>query len=65
MKFINKVWLGGKHSINQQILYLPFNNGGVGFKNLNFYIAVAKIFDMVSLLDTLGTNKQVLFFRKM
>ena len=33
MKLINSVWLGGKHSINKQILNLPFNNGGTGFKN--------------------------------
>ena len=64
MKLINSVWLGGKHSINKQILYLPFNNGGTGFKNLNFYIAAAKIFDMVSLLNTLGSNKEVIYFKK-
>ena len=64
MKLINSVWLGGKHSINKHILYLPFNNGGTGFKNLNFYIAAAKVFDMVSLLNTLGSNKKVIYFKK-
>ena len=54
-----------RKTFNQQAdLYLPFNNGGTGFKNLNFYIAAAKIFDMVSLLSTLGSNKEVIYFKK-
>lgn len=64
MKLINCLWLGGKHSVNKQILYCPADKGGVGLKNLNFLVAASKISDMFSLLNSLSDKKELLSFKK-
>jgi hypothetical protein len=58
-KIVDNFWLQKKHNVSQDVIHTDRKNGGLGLKNLNKSVSVAKIMNIkVSLENNEGNNLQ-------